>query len=116
MGVKMLKKLIYLSFIVGLTACGGGKSDIEACVKNSAINMIDQTIVSVEKMSGFITPEEAEETRKEGEETKKNIMSSSWEEMQKWEMGEKWIGMCENMKAEEPDKFKKAVKGDFSNF
>ena len=96
----MLRKLIYLSFIVGLTACGGGMSDMEACSKKSAIYMVDQ-------FADASTPEKVEEIKKE-------IMSISWEEMQKdekaWGM---YIGICENMKAEEHDKFKKAVKGEF---
>jgi|MDTG01.1.fsa_nt_gb hypothetical protein len=95
----MLRKLIYLSFVFGLTACGGGMSDMETCSKNAALYMVDQ-------FADATTPEKVKEVKKE-------IMSISWEEMQKDKEWKMYIGMCEKMKAEKPDQFKKAVKGDF---
>ena len=65
----MLRKLIYLSFVFGLTACGGGMSDMETCSKNAALYMVDQ-------FADATTPEKVKEVKKE-------IMSISWEEMQK---------------------------------
>ena len=97
---KILIMPLFLSIVFGLTACGGGMSDMEACSKKSALYAIDQ-------FAEYAEPEKVEEA-------KKAIMSISWEEMQKaekaWGM---YIGICEKLKAEEPDKFKKAVKGEF---
>ena len=111
----MLKKLIYLSFIVGLTACGGGTSDMEACAKNTGIYMVDQFAPMVDQVDGLFTPEEVEKNKKEMEKTKKDIMSMSLEDFQKTEMGKTVIDNCEKAKAEQPDAFKKIVKGDFSD-
>ena len=94
----MLKKLIYLSFIFGLTACGSGMNDMEACVRNLAQATIDD-----------FTKKGIEVDQKGFEEA----MSMSWEEMQKDEEWKMYIGVCELTKAEDPEKFKKAVKGEF---
>ena len=97
----MLKKLIYLSFIFGLTACGGGMSDMEACVKNSAQSLLDDFAKNGIEMD--------EAVQKAYEEA----MSMSWEEIQKAEGWKMYIGICETLKAEEPEQFKKLVKGEF---
>ena len=94
----MLRKLIYLSFIFGLTACGSGMSDMEACSKNSVKAMYDD-----------FTKKGMPTDQKQFEEA----MSMSWEEMQKEEEWKLIISVCENLKATDPDEFKKAVKGEF---